>query len=69
MGLWKSTAQHGGWRRRCRTCGSPRNNSVLSGVSEVTAGLGIAPFPTPIGYAEGDLVQVPPGPLPELENA
>jgi DNA-binding transcriptional LysR family regulator len=45
-----------------------RNNSVLGVVSAVKAGLGIAPLPTPIGDAEGDLVQVLP-PVLELERA
>ncbi|YCI06666.1 LysR family transcriptional regulator (plasmid) [Ensifer sp. D2-11] len=45
-----------------------RNNSVLGVVSAVKSGLGIAPLPTPIGDAEGELVQVLP-PVPELARA
>jgi DNA-binding transcriptional LysR family regulator len=45
-----------------------RNNSVLGVVSAVKSGLGIAPLPTPIGDAEGILIQVLP-PVQELERA
>lgn len=45
-----------------------RNNSVLGVVSAVKSGLGIAPLPTPIGDAEGELVQVLP-PVQELARA
>lgn len=41
-----------------------RNNSVLGVVSAVKSGLGIAPLPTPIGDAEGNLIQV----LPQVQD-
>ncbi|WP_292598167.1 LysR family transcriptional regulator [Mesorhizobium sp.] len=45
-----------------------RNNSVLGVVSAVKAGLGIAPLPTPIGDAEGELIKVLP-PVSALARA
>ena len=42
-----------------------RNNSVLGLAYSAKAGLGLAPLPTPLGDAHGDLVRVL-GPIPEL---
>ena len=42
-----------------------RNNSVLGLVYAAKAGVGVAPLPTALGYAEADLVRVL-GPIPEL---
>lgn len=45
-----------------------RNNSVLGVVAAVKSGLGVAPLPTPIGDAEGELLQVLP-PVQELARS
>lgn len=45
-----------------------RCSSMLGVVSAVTAGLGVAPLPTPLGDAEDSLLQVLP-PVPELTRA
>ncbi|MEZ5606234.1 MAG: LysR family transcriptional regulator [Burkholderiaceae bacterium] len=44
-----------------------RNNSVLGLAYSAKAGLGLAPLPTPLGDAHGDLVRVL-GPIPELSR-
>ena len=45
-----------------------RSNSMLGLVNAAKAGLGVAPLPTALGDAEGDLVRVL-GPIPELARS
>src|SRR5688572_15397221 len=72
VGLDESMANHRAakWLREVAPDAevAARNNSVLGLVYAVKSGIGLAPLPTALGDAEGDLVRVL-GPIPELARS